>query len=279
MSRGRSPRAPPLQWRCGDSRRSRMFDVWRSAELRSTSGTAIARPCPPLRPQPSPRSSAPISTRGSTARDKRPRDRRIQSFRQQPPLQEKSPALSRDVALRLRPATHGHVLRNRSPSAGLSEREDASTVCDQSSAHCCPTEGGHQPRVWSNHGSRGVAARTDRATRARAIFFGCLESATLMGENVRESSQQVMSMPILIPCPQCRRQYSLGDEFAGHQFKCQQCGASFTAPAALPSQTGGYYLPNGTWTTGGSGPPAANSGPSDLQFRIGGGLAIGLGLF
>ena len=63
------------------------------------------------------------------------------------------------------------------------------------------------------------------------------------------------------------------------RFKCQQCGASFTAPAALPSQTGGYYLPNGTWTTGGSGPPAANSGPSDLQFRIGGGLAIGLGLF
>lgn len=85
-------------------------------------------------------------------------------------------------------------------------------------------------------------------------------------------------MTIIATCPQCARQYSVGPEFAGQQFRCPQCTATFVAPAAAQSQPSGYYLPNGTWTTGGNGPLPAHSGPSDLQFRIGGACAIGLGL-
>jgi hypothetical protein len=86
-------------------------------------------------------------------------------------------------------------------------------------------------------------------------------------------------MTIIATCPQCARQYSVGPEFAGQQFRCPQCSATFAAPATASSQPGGYYLPNGTWATGGNGPLRTNSGPTDLQFRLGGAAAIGLGLF
>src|SRR5436190_1418658 len=86
-------------------------------------------------------------------------------------------------------------------------------------------------------------------------------------------------MTIIASCPQCARQYSLADEFAGQQFRCPQCSAMFVAPAATHSQPGGYYLPSGTWTTGGPGPGAADSGPSDAQMRVIGAGAVALGLF